>query len=360
MRARSPLLALLLLVSSATATLAQRAPLKRGRPVATARAACPSIPIARPGTPQQRTAARDLAHRAQQAAILGDRVAARDQLKQAATLDPLNPEFAYQLARAQEAAGSADEAALEYCRFVALTPNAPEAGEARDRIAALSRATQSAMSDRTFAPFRDALAAYDAGRLAQAEGLFTTAIGLQPDWADAYYDRALTYAARGSRELAVRDLQQYLRLKPEAEDRSAVVARINTLRGSPLSPATALTLGLVIPGAGQFYTGRKLFGIVAMGAAGASIAYALKHDPVLESYQATGLDPFGNPYTFTDTRTVLGRPHTAAGLAGLGAVALVTSVEAFTYARRINTREQRVSATLLPSMDGLALRLTLR
>ena len=360
MRIRSAIL--LLLFTVPTAAGAQRTALKRGLPVVAARPSCKPVPIARPATELQRRTARDLAQRAQQSAILGDRTAARDQLRQAAALDPTNPDLAYQLARAQESAGAPDDAAAEYCRFLAIAaPNAPEAPEARDRVAALTRNVQSTASDRIVAPFRDGIAAFEASRFPQAQALFSAAIQLQPDWAEAYFNRALTYAARGNRELAVRDLQQYLRLKPEADDRTAVVTRINALRGGPLSPATALTFGIVIPGAGQMYTGRKLFGVVTLGAAAGALAYAVKTGPVLETYQATGELPFGGgTYTYPATRTVQGRPHMTVGLAGVGAIAVTSAVEAYIYARHFNAREQRVSAALVPWTDGLALRVSLR
>ena len=85
---------------------------------------------------------RGRSRRAQQSAILGDRTAARDQLRQATATDPTNPDFAYQLARAQEALGANDDAKTEYCRYLALAPTAPEATEARERVAALTRTTQ--------------------------------------------------------------------------------------------------------------------------------------------------------------------------------------------------------------------------
>jgi tetratricopeptide (TPR) repeat protein len=335
--------------------------LKRGLPIVAARPSCPPAPAPKSVTELQRRTARDLAQRAQQSAILGDRTAARDQLRQAAALDPSNPDLAYQLARALESTGSPDDAAVQFCRFLTLAPNAPEAAEARERVGALSRNVQSATSDRIYAPFRDGIAAFEAGRIPQAEALFSTAIRQQPDWAEAYFNRALTYSARGSRELAVRDLQQYLRLKPEAEDRAAVISRITALRGGPLSPAAALTFGLVIPGAGQLYTGRKLFGLAALGAAGGALAYAVKTAPVVERYEAVGEDPLtGVKYTYPATRSVMGRPHMAAGLAGVGAIALTSAIEAYVYARHLNAREQRVSATILPSSGGLSLRVSLR
>lgn len=319
------------------------------------------MPAPRPATEAQRRAARDLAQKAQQSAILGDRTAARDQLRQAIALDPGNADLAYQSARAQESAGAVDDAALEYCRFLALAPNAPESSEARDRVAALTGSAQATVSEKILAPFRAGIAAYEAGRMAEAEARFSSAIALQPDWADAYYDRALTFAARGSREPAMRDFQQYLRIKPEAEDRAAVVARIVALRAGPLSPGAALTYGLVFPGGGQLYTGRKLIGAAVLGLTGGVVAYALKRDPVQESYQAIGKIPFtDSTYFYTDTRTVLGRPYLKAGVAGLAAVMIATAFEASSYARNLNVREQRVSASVMPIADGLAIRLSLR
>jgi tetratricopeptide (TPR) repeat protein len=339
-----------------------RAPLKRGLPAILARPSCAPAAPARSVTAEQRRGARELAQRAQQSAILGDRNAARDQLRQAAATDPTNPDLAYQLARAQEALGSNDEAKTEYCRYLALAPTAPEATEARERVAALTRTTQTTASEKVMAPFRAGIAAYEAGRFADAAIAFGNAISVQPDWADAYYDRALANAGRGQRELAITDLQQYLRLRPEADDRQTVVARINGLRGGPLSPSAALGLGLVVPGAGQLYTGRKLFGFATLAVVGGTVAYALKSDPVTERYLVTGdLDPFGNPLPpYTGTRQVVGRPYLTAGLAGAGVIAVSSAVEAFIFARRVNAREQRFSANLLPVSDGLALRLTLR
>lgn len=359
MRIRRVLVAVLIALPAVAG--AQRAALKRAFPVVAARPSCQATPAPRPATDVQRRAARDLAQRAQQSAILGDRTAARDQLRQAVGMDPANADFAYQLARAEESAGSSDAAAAQYCRFLTLAPSAPEASEARDRVASLTRTVLTSASDRVYAPFRDGITAYEAGRTAQAEALFSAAIKLQPDWAEAYYNRALTYAARGARELAVGDLQQYLRLRPEAEDRGAVVSRINGLRGAPLSPATALTFGIVIPGAGQFYTGRTLFGVATLAAASGALLYAVKSDPVVERYEATGEDPLtGIKYTYPASRSVVGHPHLVPGLAGVGAIALTSAIEAYVYARHLNAREQRVSASFLPSTNGLALRVSLR
>jgi tetratricopeptide (TPR) repeat protein len=338
-----------------------RPALKRGLPVVAPRPACAPAAGARAVTDSQKRQARELAQRAQQSAILGDRTAARDQLTQATTIDPSNPDLAYQRARAEEALGATGAAAAEYCRFLALAPNAPEAAEARERVAGLTRTTQAAVSEKVVAPFRNGMAAYEAGRYAAAEAAFSSAIALQPDWAEAYYDRALANAARGRSEQAIVDLQQYLRLRPEAEDRAAVIRRISGLRGGPLSPSAALGLGLVIPGAGQMYTGRRVFGVLTLGAAGGALAYALKSGPVTKEFVVNPTDPFGNPLPpFIDTRIETGRPHLGPGLAAFGVIAGATAIEAFVHARHVNASEQRFSANLMPIGDGLALRLTLR
>ena len=359
---RALLLLLAMPLGTAMGQASGRPALKRGMPVVAQRPTCPSTPAAaRSVTAVQRRQARELAQRAQQSAILGDRAAARDQLRQAAVLDPTNPDLAYQLARAQEAVGATDDATTAYCRFLALAPNAPEAAEARDRLAGLTRNSQPAVSERILAPFRTGISAYEAGRYAEAEAAFSNAIAQQPDWADAYYDRALTKIVRGRREQAIADLQQYLRLRPEAEDRQTVIARMNGLRGGPLSPSAALTLGLVIPGAGQMYTGRRAFGVLTLAAAGGALAYALKSGPVTKEFVVNPTDPFGNPLPpFIDTRTETGRPNLVPGLAAVGAIAGATAIEAFVHARRVNAKEQRFGIGLMPMSDGLALRLTLR
>jgi tetratricopeptide (TPR) repeat protein len=362
---RSPIvwIALLALALAPGVSLAQgRVPLKRGMPAVPQRPACQAGAATRSSTAEQRKAARELAQRAQQSAILGDRTTARDQLRQAAAVDPANPDLAFQLARAHDGLGAGDAAAAEYCRFLALAPNAPEAAEARDRVAALTRSQQPTLPAQLLASFRAGITAYEARRYPQAAASFGTAIALRPDWPDAYYDRALARAAAGQSDLAIADFEQYLRLRPEAEDRATVIARINGLRGGPLSPSAALGLGLVVPGAGQMYTGRKLLGVAALAAPGGALVLAFQNGTVTERYTVTtDVDPFGNPLPpYTATRQVPGRPNLTLGLVGAGALALTSAIEAFFYARHLNSRERRFAAELLPASDGVALRVTLR
>ena len=315
------------------AQTAAREPLKRALLRAAARPTCEVRPVTAQPSAAQRARARAMAQRGQQAAILGDRASARDELRQAAQLDPTDPDLAYQLARAQEAVGAPDLAVVEYCRFLALAPQAPEANEARERVSTLAKPTTGAVPAAN-APLRQGLAAYDAGRLAEAESALGRAIALEPRWADAYYDRGVVRAALGEREGARTDFEQYLRLRPEAEDRSAVVSRVNSLGRLPPSPRQALALGLVLPGAGQFYTGRPVAGLVALGASVGALAYGFQTQTRTVEVTRDATDPFGNPYTYTTTQRISERPHTAIGAGAVVAILIGGGLEAYRYARR--------------------------
>jgi tetratricopeptide (TPR) repeat protein len=241
-------------------------------------ALCPAARIAAPPTDSQRLAARALVQRAQQAAILGDRASAREQWRQAAALDPTDPDLAYQLARAHDGAGAFADAAIEYCRFLTLAPNAPEAAEARERVAVLSPRAPAAA--------------------------------------------------------------------PE-------------LSPSRPSPGRALALGLIVPGAGQFYTGRPVRGAVAFTAASLAIVVGAGQRITDEAVQVTALDPFGNPYTYTTTRRSSSRPLLAPALVTAGAIAIASAVEAFNYTRRAND-DRRLVLDMVPLPNAVAIRFTMR
>lgn len=245
---------------------------------ASASALCPAPRRTIEPSVEQRRAARDLAERAQQAAILGDRAAAREQLRQATALDPRDPDLAYQLARANDAAGATADAASEYCRFLALSPDGAEAAEARERVALL--APPARMTGPVSVPAR-------------------------------------------------------------------------------LSPTRALSLGLVIPGAGQFYTGRPVAGAVAFGAAAAGVACAMTQRTTFTTSEETATDPFGNPYTYTARHAVNARPCLLPGLAVASSIALAGAIEAYNHVREINT-DRRIAVDLYPSGHGLALQVTVR
>jgi TM2 domain-containing membrane protein YozV len=253
---------------------AARGRIASGQPVALA--ACPAVKRPAAPTDAQRRAARALVQRGQQAAILGDRAAAREQFRQAAQLDPTDADLAYELARAHDGAGASADAAAEYCRFLALAPSAPEAAEVRERVATLS---------------------------------------VPP--------RAAAPAPR------------------------------------PLSPTNALALGLVIPGGGQFYAGRPMRGMLALGTAAIAFGWGMSAQPGSVSVQETALDPFGNPYNYTVTRATTSRPHLVPGLAAAGAIAIASAVDAYHFSRRMSDGRD-VALRLMPHGDILAIGIAVR
>jgi tetratricopeptide (TPR) repeat protein len=102
------------------------------------RCVVPATPTA-PVSDSAKSAAREIMGRAQAASIVGDNAAASALYQQAAKLDPTDASIAYALGRGYEAAGDS-RAMTEYCRFLALSPHAPEASDVRQRIAELALA----------------------------------------------------------------------------------------------------------------------------------------------------------------------------------------------------------------------------
>lgn len=155
--ARGAIPALLITLAAAVTSLPASA--AHGQKVApsqqdSVRAVCPGVPApARPADAQRR-AARDLAVRAQEAAIVADNGTARTLYERAEKLDPTDPTTAYALARSYETAGDL-RALTEYCRFLALDPAGAESADVRQRV--LSFAAQ--LAARNAAATRAAAAA---------------------------------------------------------------------------------------------------------------------------------------------------------------------------------------------------------
>jgi tetratricopeptide (TPR) repeat protein len=308
--------------ASAQELTPKRAPASRAAPV------CPSPPRASEPTRDQREEARRLTVLGHEAAIVSDYAAARERFHQAALLDPTNDNIAYQHARALEELRASAEAVREYCRFLALSPRAPQAAEVRERIARLMPSSAPDTADGMIARFRAGVEQLERHRWTAADSAFSAVIAAAPDLAEAYYDRALASAAMDRRERAARDLETYLRLRPDAEDRDAVAARVSALRRTAFVPSGALLRG-VVPGLGQVYTRRPLLGVLVLaGAAGATV-YAFHTETSTTTRSFT--DPFGNvwQYGVRESR----RPHLAAGIAAASAITAIGALEAFLYAR---------------------------
>ncbi len=359
--ARISVMVALLLAGTAGAQSARREPPKQSTLPTRAQSSCaPIVMGSKAPSDADRGRARDLAARGQQAAILGDSTAALNSLRQAAALDPMNADFAYQLGRVYEQSKAGANAAAEYCRFLVLAPNALEAAEVRDRILTLIPPRVDPTIAAAQRELQSGITSYNAGQFLQAELHFSGALKGDSTWADAYYNRALARLALSERENAMSDFQSYLRLKPEATDRLQVVARIEMLRRSQLSQPQALVLGLVVPGGGQMYTRRPVRGALLFGLAAAAVGVGVQGHTKTTTVQQTARDPFGNQYTFTTIRSTTERPYLAPGLAVAGGIALVSAIEAFHYAGRVNTGSERLSFFVAPAGDRLLARVELR
>jgi Flp pilus assembly protein TadD len=309
---------------------------------------CSAVKPTTAPTDEQRRQARDLAQRGEQAGILGDSPGALKALRDASALDPTDPDLAYHLARAYETAKDAPSAAREYCRFLALSPTAQEADEIIEKVRILAPPPVDTTRASALAAFRSGMTAFEHGRLATADTAFTRAIRFDSTWAEAYYNLGFVRQMRGDRASARADFAQYLRFNPAATDRGAVAARISSLATPTLSSAQAFMLGVVLPGAGEFYTRRPIRGVLTLAAVGGAVAYGLQQKNTSKSIQSTGTDPFGNPYTYTTTSVTAERPNLVIGAIAAGAVAAVSAVDAAIFAHFSGAEAARVGVTFLP------------
>lgn len=308
-----------------------------------------------------------------EAAIVGDHRQARDVFADAARLSPGDERIAYQLARAYEDLGERPNAVREYCRFLALAPQASDAPDVRTRIASLTAAAgPTGPSDQGSAAFRAGVGHLDQRRWREAVDAFGRTISVLPRAAEAYYDRAVALAALQQRDAAIRDYEQYLALRPNADDAAQVRAQIDALRRPTWSTTTALVGGLVLPGFGQVYTSRPWIGLGVAAVAGTSLALGLssKKEPEIRDYsvEIPGFPPIVN----IDTVTVTKHPYYAAGIAAFTTLTIAAAFEAARYARRsreapaagVRPSTARLGAIelnapdVVPTRSGLAVRFT--
>jgi len=207
----------------------------------------------------------------------------------------------------------------------------------RARITALTTpAGSSAATDPASAAFKAGVSHLDQRRWRDAADSFGRVIQTLPRAAEAYYDRGLARVALDERDDAVRDLEQYLAIRPTAEDQAQVRAQIDALRKPTWSASTALLTGILVPGLGQVYTSRPWIGLGVAAVAGSSLALALhstEEDVVREFPFPPG---FPEP-SYKDTITVTKHPYYAAGIAVFATLTLGAAFEAARYARRSHT-----------------------
>lgn len=338
-------------------SIARQAPQAQGLPIKTAVAAssvggCAAFapPSIASGSvaPNADAEARRLSDEAQDAALQGDHAAARDAFARAARLTPGNARIAYYLGREHEALRESTDAVREYCRYLALTPAAPDADEVRGRIVRLTPASELARVDEARATFSSGVALLQHRQYVAADSAFAAVARQVPNAPEPFFNRGLARAARGNRTLAMQDFEKYLELAPQSTDRGQLRDAMARLPDRVFAPGSALLSGLLVPGLGQMSTGRPVRGVVALGLVTASLVWGMQ----LKEWETVELftDPFGNPYQDTVPRSE--RSNLPAGLAIAGVIWAGSAVEAATYARRSGAR----AAAIIARFDGPTVR----
>jgi tetratricopeptide (TPR) repeat protein len=306
----------------------QELPLKRELPPGSCEARPSGVTSAEAPLEEDRREAERLSSEANRAAILGDREGALDLLRQAAGLDPRSPEIAYRLGRALEDAGYTQEALTQLCRYLALDPEGPDAGDVRDRTDRMT------LSSSARAAFEAGIAAFDDGAFEAAARHFSRAIEEEPDWDDAHFNRGMAYLRAGRLSAGAEDLEWYLDTDPGTGDREvvrALLGRIAPALRPSYSPAVALTTGLLIPGMGQFYAGRPGLGALVLPTAGASAGMGLTYRRVEVDCLEIPTDGECPPDQVAERRVE--RPLRTPGLLGAAAATLFGAIHAFRGAR---------------------------
>jgi regulator of sirC expression with transglutaminase-like and TPR domain len=280
-----------------------------------------------------------------EAAIVGDHRQARDVFVDAARLSPGDERIAYQLGRAYEELGEKPNAIREYCRFLALAPNAADAADVRSRITGLTASPNGAPTpgDQAANTFRLGVTHLDQRRWREAAEAFGRVIQTLPRAPEPYYDRAIALSALQERDAAVKDFEQYLALRPAAEDQPQVRAQIDALRRPTWSTTTALVTGLVLPGLGQAYTSRPWMGLGVAAVAGGSLFLALQAKDEQEIRDYTVKIPGFPDIVNIDTVTVTKHPYYAGGLAAFTTLTIGAAFEAARYARKSQGTRRPVS-----------------
>ncbi|MGQ0767253.1 MAG: tetratricopeptide repeat protein [Gemmatimonadota bacterium] len=314
-----------------------------------------SSPATRP-TPAATQEVLGLIADAEEAALQGEHAAAREAFAKAAQLDPTNARVAYYLGRELEALQEAGPAVREYCRYLALLPNAPDAPDVRGRIVRLTPPGELQRMDNARANFQSGVALLSRRQYAAADSVFTAVARVVPGAPEPYFNRALSRAARGEREPAVQDFDRYLQLAPAAVDGGTVRTAMARLPEEVYGPGQAFTTGMLTPGLGQMSTGRPIRGVLALGLVGGLTALALGTETkiVAETYE----DPFGTPYVDSIPRTT--RPRLFVSAVAAGIVWFGAAMEASVYASRSRRRAQSIIAPASGASAGTEVQLTIR
>ncbi len=273
--------------------------------------------------------ARRLAAVGQEAALVGDQTAARNAYARAALLNPGDERVAYELGRSHEELADTTDAIGEFCRYLTLSPTGREATDVRDRLLRLVPRAEIQRADEVQVAFRLGLALLDDGSYDASARAFDDVVKNAPTAGEGIFNRGLARAAAGRRAAAMRDLEEFRASAPSADDRVAVGRAIEILRRPVYRRSATFAVG-VLPGFGQFYTGRPVLGALVLAVVGSAVGAAFVERTTVEQIDDVG--PNGVPAPYTVTRGE--RPYREAGLATAAGVSLIALIEAVSYAQR--------------------------
>lgn len=291
--------------------------------------------------------ARRLAAAGQEAALIGDQAAARDAFGRAAILNPGDERIAYDLGRAHEELADSAKAVGEFCRYLSLSPAGREAADVRDRLRRIVPVAAQRRAADVQVAFRLGLALFDDGRYEAAIRAFDDVVRDAPTAYEGYFNRGLARAASGSRAAALLDLERYRANAPMVDDRVEVGRAIEVLRRPVYRPGVAAARSL-IPGFGQFYTGRPVRGVLVLAAVGGTAGLALTQQTTTTTVPY--VDPNGAPapYTLTSQK----RAYFTAGMGAAAAFTLLGMIDAVMAAKRSQRGATIVARTALGAVLG--------
>lgn len=290
---------------------------------------CESVAARTVGARRDNVEARRLAAAGQEAALTGDQTAAKDAFAKAAELNPTDDRIAYDLGRANEELVDTTSAIREYCRYLTLSPAGNLAGDVRSRLQRLVPPNSAQNAQDLLSKFRLGLFLYDSAHYDAAERAFDDVVHRAPLAAEGYFNRGLMRAAIGSRTEALKDFEAYLTAVPSADDRADVARTIVVLRRPVYGAGSAFIRG-VIPGFGQFYTGRPVRGVLILASVATAAGLAAVQTTTQKEIEYT--DPNGIPAPYTQEYTE--RKYLVPGIATAAGLTVIAALEAVFYARR--------------------------
>lgn len=330
--------------------------------------------------PEDREEAARLTNAATQTMILGDLDGALEFLDRATAVDPTAPEAVYLRARILQQQGAREAAVAALCEYLSLEPAGRSAEDARRR---LDEARDLDVGRELVDLHERALALEFEGRLEEAEAALTELLAARPGMTVALYNRGVLRGVLGHTDGARADLARYLELEPAASDEPAVrqfidgetapaVAQDPTGDGRAAADGSApragavFVVGALVPGAGQFYTGRPLLGAAVTGVAVTALAAgALYRRTTVHCLDATASPCPSSQVASRETE----RPFMAPAIAVAMGLTVAAAVEAALHATRpsrhadARTSDRLGAVTSVVadriSYDGLTLRFEL-